>query len=136
VSALLLLAGTVHLFAKRIVSWEIPFAFIASFGLLVWIFGGLRFGGGFLAGDVLFHLFTGGLMLGAFYMATDLVSTPLTPPGMLLFGLGCGLLSFLIRFYGSFPEGVSLSILVMNIFVPVINRYTGPRRFGLAGGRV
>ena len=130
VSAALLLLGSIYLIAKRIVPWEIPTAYFVSFGLLVWVFGGTRFGLGPFQGDVLFHMFTGGFMLGAFYMATDMVTTPFTTRGMLIFGVGVGLLTFLIRFFGSFPEGVSLAVLLMNIFVPIINRYTKPKRFG------
>jgi Na+-translocating ferredoxin:NAD+ oxidoreductase subunit D len=131
VSALFLLLGTVYLFARKIITWHVPVSYIFSFGVLTWIFGGLRFGSGFFSGDVVFHLFTGGLVLGAFYMATDMVTSPLTGRGMIIFGIGTGVFTFLIRFYGSFPEGVSLAILLMNIFVPLINRLTGPKRFGV-----
>jgi electron transport complex protein RnfD len=104
---------------------------------MVWIFGGLPFSGEYFSGDVLFYLFTGGLLLGVFYMATDIVSSPVTVPGQILYGCGAGLLTFLIRFYGSFPEGVALAILAMNVFVPLINRVTRPFRFGAGkGGRV
>ena len=131
VSALFLLLGTIYLFAKKIITWEIPVAYIGVFGALVWIFGGTRFGGGFFSGDILFHLLSGGLILGVFYMATDMVTSPLTRNGMLIFGAGAGFFTFLIRIYGSFPEGVSLAIILMNIFVPLINRYTGPERYGI-----
>jgi electron transport complex protein RnfD len=131
VSALLLLAGTVYLLAGRIITWEIPLSYFGAFGVLVWSLGGLRFGGEYFTGDVLFHLFTGGLMLGVFYMATDMVTSPLTRSGKIIYGVGAGFLTFLIRFYGSFPEGVSLAIIFMNIFVPVINRVIGPSRFGV-----
>ena len=132
VSALLLILGAAVLFARKIITWEIPAAYIGSFAVLVGIFGGLRFGNGFFSGDILFHLFSGGLILGALFMATDMATSPLTRKGMLIYGVGCGFLTFLIRLYGSFPEGVSLAIILMNIFVPMINRYTGPVRFGLA----
>jgi electron transport complex protein RnfD len=131
VSALLLLAGTVYLLARRIITWEIPLSYFGTFGVLVWALGGLRFGGAYFTGDVLFHLFTGGLMLGVFYMAGDMVTSPLTRRGMIIYGTGAGFLTFLIRFYGSFPEGVSLAIIFMNMFVPLINRATGPARFGV-----
>ncbi len=130
VSALLLLPGAIYLFGRRIITWHVPVSYLGTFALLVWLFGGLRYGGGLFTGDILFNLFTGGLMLGVFYMATDMVTSPFTPRGMLIFGAGAGFLTFMIRVYGSFPEGVSLAIILMNIFVPVINRYTGPRRFG------
>jgi electron transport complex protein RnfD len=130
VSALLLLLGSVYLFARKIITWEIPVTYLATFSVLVWVFGGLRFDSGFFHGDVLFHLFSGGLMLGALYMATDMVTSPLTSKGMIIFGVGAGFLTFLIRFYGSFPEGVSLAIILMNMFVPLINRITKPVKFG------
>ncbi len=132
VSALLLLAGTVVLLARRIITPGIPASYFGTFSLLVWIFGGLPFGGDYFAGDILFHLFTGGLMLGVFFMATDTVTSPLTRKGRLLYGAGAGALTFLIRFYGSFPEGVSLAIIFMNIFVPLINKLTAPSRYGAA----
>ena len=131
VSALFLLIGAIYLFATKIITWRIPVAYLASFGILTWIFGGMRFGAGAFRGDVVFHLFTGGLILGAFYMATDMVTSPVTKTGMLIFGIGCGFFTFLIRFFGSFPEGVSLAIIIMNIFVPLINRLTQPKRFGI-----
>lgn len=130
VSALFLLIGTIYLFARKIITWHIPVSYIVSFGLFTWIFGGTRFGAGFFQGDVVFHIFAGGLILGAFYMATDMVTSPLTGRGMIIFGIGAGVFTFLIRFFGSFPEGVSLAIILMNIFVPLINRLTGPKKFG------
>jgi len=130
VSALLLLIGGIFLIIVKIVNWEIPVFYLGSFALLTWIFGGLGYGNGFFTGDILFHLLTGGIMLGALFMATDIVTSPITRKGMIIFALGCGFLTFLIRFYGSFPEGVSLAIILMNIFVPMINRATQPAKFG------
>ncbi|MFP3958884.1 MAG: RnfABCDGE type electron transport complex subunit D [Spirochaetaceae bacterium] len=132
VSALLLLLGTIYLFQKRIITWEIPTAYFVSFAMFTWIFGGVPLGTGAFTGDVVFHAFTGGLVLGMFYMATDMVTSPMTSKGMLIYGAGAGFLTFLIRIYGSFPEGVSLAILLMNIVVPMINRYTQPSIFGKA----
>jgi len=132
ISALLLLLGAAYLFYRKIITWETPVSYLVVFSLLVWIFGGLPFNAGFFRGNILFHLFSGGLMLGAFFMATDMVTSPLTRRGMLIFGAGAGFLTFLIRVYGSFPEGVSLAIILMNIFVPMINRYTQEQRFGVS----
>ena len=132
VSAFLLLLGTIYLFARKIITWHIPVSFLASFGLLVWVFGGSQFQSGSFSGDVVFHLFTGGVILGAFYMATDMVTSPLTARGMIIFGVSVGFFTFLIRFFGSFPEGVSLAIILVNIFVPLIDKYTGPKRFGVS----
>ena len=132
VSVALLLLGSVYLFIRKIITWEIPVAYIASFGILIWIFGGTRYSGGsYFDGDILFHLFTGGLILGVLYMATDMVTSPTTRKGMLIYGAGAGFLTFLIRIYGSFPEGVSLAIILMNIFVPMIDQYTKQKRFGI-----
>ncbi|MBT3274788.1 MAG: RnfABCDGE type electron transport complex subunit D [Spirochaetales bacterium] len=131
VSAILLILGSVYLFIRKIITWHIPVSFLGTFGILVWIFGGGQFGSGGFSGNVVFHLLTGGLILGAFYMATDMVTSPLTAKGMIIFGCGIGFFTFLIRFFGSFPEGVSLAIILMNIFVPAIDRYTGPKRFGV-----
>ena len=132
ISALLLLLGSIYLFQKRIITWEIPTAYFATFAVFTWLFGGLPLGTGLFTGDVLFHAFAGGLILGIFYMATDMVSSPTTSKGMLIYGAGAGLLTFLIRVYGSFPEGVSLAIILMNITAPMINRYTQPSIFGKA----
>ena len=131
VSALLLLLGTIYLFIKKIITWEIPLSYLVSFGLLIWIFGGKSFGAGFFRGNVLFHIFSGGLILGVFYMATDMVTSPLTGKGQIIFGIGAGFFTFLIRQYGSLPEGVSLAIIIMNMFVPLINRFSKPVKFGL-----
>jgi electron transport complex protein RnfD len=79
---------------------------------------------------VLFHLLSGGLILGAFFMATDMVTSPVTYKGMLIFGAGCGLITFVIRIWGGYPEGVSYSILLMNAVTPLIDRYIKPRVFG------
>jgi len=131
ISALLLLLGAVFLFYKKIITWEIPVSYLVSFSFFLWIFGGLRFNSGYFHGNILFHLLSGGLMLGVFYMATDMVTSPLNTRGMLIYGAGAGFLTFLIRIFGSFPEGVSLAIILMNIFVPMINRYTEVKRFGV-----
>ncbi len=130
VSALLLIVGAIFLLSRRILTWHTPTAYIASFALLTWVFGGLSFGNGFFQGEVWFNLFSGGLMLGALFMATDMVTSPLTGRGMLIYGIGAGFLTFLLRFFGSLPEGVSLAIIIMNIFVPMIDRYVKPRLFG------
>jgi len=131
VSAILILLGGVILLILGIANWEIPLAYLATFGVLTWILGGVRYGSGYFNGDFLVYLFSGGLFLGAFFMATDMVTSPLSRMGMIIFGAGAGFLTFLIRYYGSFPEGVSLAIILMNIFVPAINRITEPKRFGI-----
>jgi len=126
-SAILILIGAAYLFYKNYIDWRTPFSFIAVVGIGGWIFGG---GEGFFSGDALFHIFAGGLILGAFYMATDMVTSPITPKGRLIFGAGCGLLTIIIRLIGGYPEGVSYAILLMNLATPLIDRWVKPRRFG------
>jgi electron transport complex protein RnfD len=125
-SALLLLVGAAYLFIKRIICWRIPAAYIGTVALMSWIFGGK----GFFNGYPLFHVLSGGLILGAFFMATDMVTSPVTSRGKLIFGVGCGVLTGIIRLWGGYPEGVSYSILIMNVTVPLIDRYTRPRKLG------
>jgi electron transport complex protein RnfD len=132
VSALLLLLGAIYLLIRKIITWQIPLSFTISFAFFIWIFGGSRYGLGLFQGDVLFHLLSGGFMLGALFMATDMATSPITNRGKLIYGIGCGFMTFLIRFYGSFPEGVSLAIIFMNIFVPLIDRLVRPTPFGVS----
>ncbi|MGE5529965.1 MAG: RnfABCDGE type electron transport complex subunit D [Patescibacteria group bacterium] len=119
-SVLALLAGGLFLVLIRVVDWRIPLFYLGSVAAMALLFGQ----------DPLFHLMTGGLVIGAFFMATDYVTSPLTGRGRIIFGLGCGLLTMLIRRYGGYPEGVCYAILIMNAFVPLIDRSTMPRRFG------
>ncbi len=127
VSALALLLGAAYLFWKKIITWHVPLTFIATVivvGGIFWLIDPSRYP------DPLFHLLTGGLVLGAFYMATDMVTSPVTTRGQLIFGFGCGLVTVLIRLFGGYPEGVSFAILLMNAATPLIDRYTRPRVFG------
>jgi len=126
-SFLLLFVGAFLLFLKGYIGWRISVSFIGTAALGAWIFGGT---GRLFTGDPLFHILAGGLALGAFFMATDMVTSPVTPKGKLLFGFGCGLITILIRLVGGYPEGVSYSILLMNLIVPLLDRYTKPRRLG------
>lgn len=125
-SALALLLGAVYLLAKKVISFEIPASFIGTVGLVTWIFGGEEL----FTGNFLYHILAGGLMLGAFYMATDYTTSPVTFKGRLIMGIGCGLITSVIRLYGGYPEGVSYSILLMNLTVPLIDRYIIPKSFG------
>ena len=134
VSAAALLLGGLYLVYKKIVNWEIPVAYFATAALLAWIFGGLRVAGAkaaFFTGDPLFHLLSGGIMLGAIFMATDWVTSPMTFTGRLIYGAGCGVLTILIRLTAKNVEGVSFAIVLMNIVVPLIDRVTGPKKFGV-----
>ncbi len=121
-----LLLGALFLLFKKIISWHTPFSFIWTLGILSWIFSGrIPF-----SGDTLFYILSGGLILGAFFMATDYVTSPLTNKGKLIFGFGCGLLTFIIRLRGSYPEGVCYAILFMDAAVPIIDRFTKTRKLG------
>lgn len=127
VSILALLIGAAYLFYRRTISWHIPTSIIATVAMFTGILW-LVDPGHYM--NPLFHLLSGGLMLGAFFMATDYVTSPMTGKGMIIFGIGVGLLTVVIRAFGAYPEGMSFAILIMNAFVPLINRYTKPRRFG------
>ena len=124
VSALALLAGAAYLLARRVITWHIPAAFIGTVYL-----GALLFGGNVPA---IVHVLSGGVILGACFMATDYVTSPVTAPGKLLFGFGCGAVTLAIRAQGGYPEGVSFAILTMNAVAPLIDRWTQPRPFGAA----
>ncbi|MDZ7338240.1 MAG: RnfABCDGE type electron transport complex subunit D [candidate division KSB1 bacterium] len=126
-SAFLLLVGALFLLYKRYIGWKIPFAYLGTVALLSWIFAGTD---GLFSGKPLFHLLSGGVMLGAFYMATDMVTSPVTFRGRLLFGAGCGVITMIIRLIGGYPEGVCYSILLMNLTVPLLDRSTRPRILG------
>ncbi len=130
VSALAVLIGAAYLIWRKVISIKIPVAYILTVAALTFVFGGE----GLFHGDALYHVLSGGLLLGAFFMATDYVTTPYTPKGQIVFGIGCGILTAVIRLWGGYPEGVSYSILLMNVATPLINRYTKPRRFGVKGG--
>ncbi len=119
-SVLAILIGAAILYWKKIIDWPAPTAYIGSVAILTLILGQ----------DPLFHVLSGGLLLGAFFMATDYVTAPVTTQGRFLFGLGCGVMTVLIRLYGGFPEGVNYSILCMNMLTPLIDAYVRPRLFG------
>ena len=127
ISALALLLGGLYLLKKKIITWHIPVAVLGTVLALtggLWLFNPERFV------DPLFHLLSGGVILGAVYMATDLVTSPMTGKGMVIFGVGIGFLTVAIRVFGAYPEGISFAILMMNAFVPLINRFCKPKRFG------
>ncbi len=127
VSVIALLLGAIYMLVKKVITWEIPTAYIGS----VIIFTGILW---LVNPDMyispVFHLLTGGLILGAFFMATDMVSSPISSKGQILFGIGAGVITILIRIWGAYPEGVSFAILIMNAFTPLINRGFKPKHFG------
>ena len=127
VSAIALLLGALYMLVKKVITWHIPFSYIgtvAVFTGILWLVNPDMYV------DPLFHLMTGGLILGAFYMATDMVSSPVSHKGQIIFGVGSGLITVLIRLWGAYPEGVSFAILIMNAFTPLINMWMKPKRFG------
>ncbi|MGM5482627.1 MAG: RnfABCDGE type electron transport complex subunit D [Nanobdellota archaeon] len=119
-SAIALIIGGIFLISAKVIDWKIPATYILSFSLLLVLAGH----------DPLFHVMAGGILLGAFFMATDYVTIPITPKGRIIFATGCGVLTFLFRIFSSMPEGVMYSILLMNAFVPLIERLTIPKPFG------
>jgi len=119
-SALALLIGGLFLIIMKIICPSTPLAFIGTTALLTFISGG----------DVLYQVLSGGLIIGAFFMATDYVTTPINTKGKIIFGIGCGLITFIIRKFGSYPEGVSFSILIMNILTPYIDTITKTKPLG------
>lgn len=122
--AIALIVGGIYLMVKHVISWRIPVVYI----LVVFILTAIMRGNGVIGG--VYEIFVGGLMLGAIFMATDYVTSPISAKGQIIFAVGCGLLTSFIRVYGGYPEGVSYSILIMNLAVPLIDRYTRPRIFG------
>ncbi len=127
---LLILLGGLWLLALRIIHWEIPLAMLATVLVLALVAQQVN-PGRYPSG--LFHWLSGGLLLGAFFIATDPVTSPITRGGRLLFGLGCGAVAFVIRSWGSFPEGVAFAVLFMNALTPLIDRYWRPRAYGRNG---
>jgi electron transport complex protein RnfD len=126
VSAIAILIGAIFLLIRKVITWEIPVSFLLTAFLFAGIF--------YLVDPTtyvnpFFHLVTGGMMLGACFMATDMVTSPTSRGGMLVFGAGCGLLTIIIRLFGAYPEGVSFSILIMNALVPLINKGFKPRTY-------
>lgn len=122
-SALLLLIGALYLIIRKVINWKIPAAYIGTTCIMLLVLG-------VGADQLVYHILGGGLILGAFFMATDYSSTPVTPKGQIIFGIGAGLLTAIIRVKGGFPEGVSYSILLMNVASPLIEKFTGPKVFG------
>lgn len=128
-SALVILLGLIYMLIKKTITWHIPISIL----LTVFVFSGiLHLINPEVYASPIFHLLTGGILLGAVFMATDLVTSPMSRKGQLLFGFGIGVLTVVIRIWGAYPEGVSFAILLMNAWVPLINRYMKPRRYGKA----
>jgi electron transport complex protein RnfD len=121
-SAILLIIGGIYLIYRGVIKWIIPVAYIGTVAVLALFIDGPSM--------VLYHIFGGGLILGAFFMATDYVTCPITDKGKIIYAVGCGVVTMLIRSVGGYPEGVSYSILLMNILTPLIDKYVSPKLFG------
>ena len=130
-SALALIIGGIYLVVRKVISPRIPLAYIGTVAVLTLVFSKTEAP----ALWMLYSLFSGGLMLGAIFMATDYATSPVTARGKIVYGMGCGVLTVIFRYFGLFPEGVTYAILLMNACVWVIDRYTAPRRFGVKGGK-
>lgn len=127
VSAIALIIGGIYMLWKKIITWHIPVSIIVTVFVVAALFN-LYDPYTFVAPQ--YHLFSGGLMLGAIFMATDYVTSPMTHKGMIIYGIGIGFLTIIIRLFGAYPEGMSFAILIMNVFTPLINTYCKPKRFG------
>ena len=130
ISALALLCGGAYLVYRKVISVRIPAAYIGSVAVLTLVFSKTDAPFAWM----LYSLFSGGLMLGAIFMATDYATSPVTAKGQIIYGIGCGVLTVVFRYFGLFPEGVTYAILLMNALVWIIDRYTAPRRFGVKKG--
>lgn len=128
-STVLLLIGGIYLIYKGYINWHVPVFMIGTVGIITWIFGPA----GLFTGDPLFHMMAGGLVIGAFFMATDMVTIPITTKGQIIFAVGAGAITALIRLKGGYPEGVCYSILLMNAVTPLIDRFVKPKMFGARG---
>lgn len=130
ISALALIAGGIYLVARKVISARIPVAYLATVAVVTLVFPKTDDAISWM----LYSLFSGGVMLGAIFMATDYVTSPVTKKGQIIYGIGCGILTVIFRYYGLFPEGVTYAILLMNLCVWVIDRYTAPRIYGYQKG--
>jgi electron transport complex protein RnfD len=126
-SAILLILGGIYLIYRGYINWQVPVCMIGTVGILTWAFGGQA---GLFTGDPLLNMISGGLILGAFFMATDMVTIPITIKGQIIFAVGAGAITTLIRLVGGYPEGVCYSILLMNAVTPLIDRLVKPEKFG------
>jgi Na+-translocating ferredoxin:NAD+ oxidoreductase subunit D len=127
VAAAALIIGLIYMLVRKIITWHIPVSVVGSVGLftlILWLINPEK------NADPIFHILTGGVLLGAIFMATDYVTSPMVPKAMIIYGTGIGVITVVIRVYGAYPEGVSFAILIMNAFVPLMNTYIKPKRFG------
>ncbi len=129
IGALALILGFVYLLVRKVITWHIPLFIVGSMTLFtgaLWFFNPEQYM------DPIFHILTGGVLLGAIFMATDYVTSPMSKRGMMIYGVGIGVITILIRVWGAYPEGISFAILIMNAVVPILNKYVKPARFGVS----
>ena len=131
IAAAALLAGGIYMIWRRVITWHIPVAVLGSMAAFAFVVALAQGGGEAIYALPAFHLLAGGAMLGAIFMATDYVTSPMTPKGMIIYGVGIGVITMIIRMWGAYPEGMSFAILLMNAVTPLINKYVKPRRFGV-----
>jgi electron transport complex protein RnfD len=131
IAAAALLVGGLYMLWRRVITWHIPVAVLGSMAAFAFVVALAQGGGEALYALPAFHLLAGGAMLGAIFMATDYVTSPMTPKGMIIYGVGIGVITMVIRMWGAYPEGMSFAILLMNAVTPLINKYVKPRRFGV-----
>ncbi len=131
ISAISLLVGGVYMIWRKVITWHIPVAVLGSMAVFAFVIAAFTGGGAMLYELPAFHLLAGGAMLGAIFMATDYVTSPMTKKGMLIYGIGVGVITMIIRQWGAYPEGMSFAILLMNAVTPLINKYVKPKRFGV-----
>ena len=131
IGALALLCGGLYMLWRRVITWHIPVAVLGSMAVFAFIVALTQGGGALMYELPTFHLLAGGAMLGAIFMATDYVTSPMTAKGMLIYGVGIGVITMVIRQWGAYPEGMSFAILLMNSVTPLINKYVKPKRFGI-----
>ena len=133
IAAVALIVGGLYMLWRKVITWHIPVAVLGSMALFAFVVAAVNGGVSPLLYELpAFHLLAGGAMLGAIFMATDYVTSPMTPKGMIIYGVGIGLITMVIRQWGAYPEGMSFAILLMNAVAPLINKYVKPRRFGMA----
>ncbi len=127
ISAILLILGGLYMIWKKVITWQIPVSIILTVALISGIFWAIN---PEIYVNPVYHIFTGGLMLGAIFMATDMVTSPMTGKAQIIYGIGIGVITISIRMFGAYPEGISFAILIMNAFTPLLNMYIKPKRFG------
>lgn len=133
IAAFAILMGFIYMLTKKIITWHIPITILASIVFLTGIFWIMD---PEIYADPIFHILTGGILLGAIFMAPDYVTSPMTRKGMVIYGIGIGFITVFIRVFGAYPEGISFAILIMNAFVPILDTYIKPKRFGEEGKNV